>query len=261
MAETCDWIAEKTPRTFRQALQLVWMIHLVSNIGGGSAMSYGRFDQYMMPFYARDLAEGAVTPEEARELIAHLWLKTNEAKMRTVQSLALSGIGRNGVDGTNDLTYLCLDVIGAVREPYPNACVRMHRGSPAALWEKVVDTLQLGIGLPQIFNDDAMLRGLARAGFPAEDARDYYPMGCIEVMLDGLQPTYQGIEGVVFPDLLEAVFHNGGMNADGSPGCATGELSTLRTFEDFLGACLAQLKWRVTASDPGRGGTLHRQSE
>ena len=193
-------IAGEAPRTFRQALQLVWMIHLMSNIGGGSAMSFGRFDQYLHPFYQRDLSAGRLTPEDARELVAHLWLKANEPKMRTVQSLTLSGIGRDGGDGTNDLTYLCLDVIAEVREPYPNTCVRLHKDSPPALWERVIDTILLGIGQPQIFNDDAMLSGLRRAGFPAEDARDYYPMGCVEVMLEGLQPTYQGMDAVVFTD-------------------------------------------------------------
>ena len=130
MAATCDAIAGDAPRTFRQALQLVWMIHLISNIGGGSAMSFGRFDQYLHPFYQRDLSAGRLTPEDARELVAHLWLKANEPKMRTVQSLALSGIARDGGDGTNDLTYLCLDVIAEVREPYPNTCVRLHKDSP-----------------------------------------------------------------------------------------------------------------------------------
>jgi pyruvate-formate lyase len=248
MAANCDWIAEESPRTFRQALQLVWMIHLISNIGGGAAMSFGRFDQYLQPYYSRDLAAGLVTPKEARELIAHLWLKTNEPKMRTVQSLTLSGIARGGRDGTNDLTYLCLDVVAEVREPYPNTCVRMHQDSPAALWEKVVDTLLIGIGQPQIFNDEAMLRGLTRAGFPIEDGRDYYPMGCVEVMLEGLQPTYQGARGVVFASLLEAVFSNGVVNHAGEPSCATGELSSFASFDDFLNAYLAQLRWTLARS-------------
>lgn len=248
MAAICDRIAENAPRTFREAIQLVWMIHLISNIGGGAAMSFARFDQYLGPFYQSDLAAGIVTPEQAKELIGHLWLKTNEAKMRTVQSLALSGIDRSGQDGTNDLTYLCLDVVAEVREPYPNTCVRMHKGSPAKLWEKVIDTLLIGIGQPQIFNDDAMLRGMARAGLPVEDARDYYPMGCVEVMLDGLQPTYQGIGGVVFAGLLEAVFNNGGANTAGEPGCPTGELSSFPTFDAFLNAYLTQLRWRLANS-------------
>ena len=248
MAAICDRIAENAPQTFREAIQLVWMIHLISNIGGGAAMSFARFDQYLGPFYHRDLAAGLVTPEEARELIAHLWLKTNEAKMRTVQSLALSGIARNGNDGTNELTYLCLDVIAEVREPYPNTCVRMHRDSPAALWEKVIDTLMIGIGQPQIFNDDAMLQGLARAGFPVEDGRDYYPMGCVEVMLEGVQPTYQGIGGVVFANLLEAVFNNGGLSSAGEPRSATGKLSSFTTFDAFLDAYLAQLRGRIVHS-------------
>ena len=232
MAQICDEVAEDAPVSFRQAIQLVWMIHLVSNIGGGAAMSFARFDQYLGPFYDRDMAAGHLTRPEATELVAHLWLKTNEPKMRTVQSLALSGLARGGQDGTNPLTFVCLDALAEVREPYPNTCVRMHRGSPAALWEKVLDTVLVGIGQPQIFNDDAMLPGLARAGFPADDARDYYPMGCVEVMLEGLQPTYRGARGVVFPALLEAVFNNGAMS----------------TFGDFLDAYLAQLRSSISFS-------------
>ena len=234
MAAVCDAIAENAPATFRQAIQLVWMIHLISNIGGGSAMSFARFDQYLDPFYQKDRSAGLITPDTARELIAHLWLKANEAKMRTVQSLALSGIARNGQDGTNELTYLCLDVVAEVREPYPNTCVRMHAGSPAALWEKVMDTLLVGIGQPQIFNDDAMLPGMVAAGFPLEDARDYYPMGCVEVMMEGIQPTYQGMGGVVFADLVGATLGNGGAEA--------------RTFDAFLDAYLARLRQTIACS-------------
>lgn len=248
MAAVCEWIAEEAPRTFREAIQLVWMVHLIGNIGGGAAMSFGRFDQYLWPFLQRDLAAGAITQEQAKELIAHLWLKTNEPKMRTVQSLTISGMTREGRDGTNGLTHLCLEVVSEVREPYPNTCVRMNRKSPAELWEKVIDTLLIGIGQPQIFNDDAMLPGLARAGFPVEDGRDYHPMGCVEVMLDGLQPTYQAAGAVVFPGLVETVFNSGGANAAGESGCPTGALPTLRTFEEFLDAYLTQLRWRVAHS-------------
>lgn len=106
MAVICDRIAEEAPRTFRDAIQLVWMVHLIGNIGGGAAMSFGRFDQYPWPFLQRDLAAGVITREQAKELTSHLWLKTDEPKMRTVQSLTLSGITRDGRDGTNDLTHL-----------------------------------------------------------------------------------------------------------------------------------------------------------
>jgi len=245
MAAVCEAVAEAPPHSFRGAIQLMWLLHIVANIAGGSAMSFGRFDQYLYAFYKKDIEAGAITRAEAQELIECMWLKVNGPKMRTVQSLCLGGVRPDGEDGTNELTYVCLDAAAACREPYPNTCVRVHRGSPEALWDKIVETMLSGCGQPMIFNDDEMIPGLARRGYPLADAREYYPMGCIEIMLAGLQPTYKGEQGVCFPALIELALNNGRDNEGNECGPRTGEPASFRSFEEFFEAVLSQARARL----------------
>jgi formate C-acetyltransferase len=247
MSVICSRLSEAPPTTFREALQLVWMLHLIAALQGASSMSFGRFDQYLHRFYQADRDAGRLSLEEARELLACFWLKVNEPKLRPVQSLCLGGLTPGGEEGANELTYLCLDALRTVAEPYPNCAVRFHRDAPEKLWDEVVGSVLVGAGQPMLYNDDAMLPGLAELGFPEADAREYYPMGCVEVMLHGLQPTYQGSGIVMLAAQLELVFSNGQPNRAGETGPATGELASLVTFEDFLGAYFRQVEHRVHA--------------
>ena len=247
MAEVSRRVTEDRPETFREAIQLCWYMHVISNMAGGSALSFARFDQYMIPFYRRDVEAGRITRDEAKELIESIWLKVNEPKMRTVQSICLGGVTPEGEDGTNELTHVCLEVAGEAAEPYPNTHLRMHEGAPQELWDKAVETLLKGVGHPALWNDESMVTGMVRQGIPVEDARQYYPMGCIEVMLEGMQPTYHGGGGIEFPGTLELVFKNGGPNYAGQTGLQTGELSSFETFDDFLAAYLAQVRHRISS--------------
>ncbi len=247
MARVVEAVAENAPSTFREALQLMWLVHIMAQIGEGAAMSFARFDQYMFPFYDADVKAGRIRREQAGELIACMWLKVNEPKMRTVQSLCVSGITPEGEDGTNELSLLCLEVAKEVREPYPNTCVRVHAGTPPALWDAILDLMQVGAGQPQLFNDDVMIPGLMRWGGYAEtEARDYYPMGCVEIMIQGKSPMWGGAgEPVIFPALIELVFTNGRSNMAGERGPRTGELHEIRTFDQFMSAYLEHVRFRV----------------
>ncbi len=120
MAAICRKVATERPETFREAIQLVWLTHVIGNIGGGSALSFARFDQYMQPFYERSLNAGELTRDEAKTLVACLWLKVNEPHMRTVQSVCLAGVRPDGAYGAGDFTRLCLEVCRELRQPYPN---------------------------------------------------------------------------------------------------------------------------------------------
>lgn len=104
MAVVMEKIATQKPETFTEAIELVWMIQLIGNLFGGSALSLSRFDQYMFPFYKHDIERGILTVDRAFELICSLYLKLNEPKMRTVQSLAVGGVRcENGENACNDL--------------------------------------------------------------------------------------------------------------------------------------------------------------
>mgnify|MGYP005842614571 CR=1 FL=1 len=231
MGAICKKVSEHKPDTFREGLQLLWMLHVIASIAGGSALSFAGFDRYMSELYQRDLANGTMTREEAKELLCCMWLKVNEPKMRTVQSLTLGGITPDGRDGTNDLTRLCLEVVREVRKPYPNIGVRINDISPDWLYDEVVQTIRAGIGHPMILNDRVWIPNLEKLGYPDSAANDYYNMGCVEIMIPGKQPNWGVTEPIAFPMLLEDVFTK----------WKRGEV-TRDTFDDFMDAYLTVLK-------------------
>ena len=248
MATVCRKIAISAPETFREAIQLVWLVHVMSNITGGSAMSFARFDQYMIPFYRRDMENGSLTREEAKTLISCLWLKVNEPKMRTVQSMCLAGMTPAGKDGANELSSLCMEVCAELGQPYPNLSVRFWAGSPEWLYNKAIETIKAGIGHPMVLNDERWIAAFERLGYATEDARDYYNMGCVEMMVQGKLPNWgwlPGGGGVEFPGILEMTFRNGGPNMAGQMGVRTGELESFKTFDQFLEACFTQIRHRI----------------
>lgn len=203
MARICDKIADQRPESFTEAMELVWMTHLIGNVDGGSAMSLGRFDQYMRPFFDRDYASGALTLDRARELISALWLKLNEPKMRTVQSCCLGGVTPQGEDGASLLTQLCLEVTALLKLPYPNVSVRIDTGvSPAWIYGECIRTIQAGAGMPMILNDQLWVNNFVDIGLSLEDARDYYNMGCVEMQIQSKQPNWVGGGGVDLPQLV-----------------------------------------------------------
>jgi formate C-acetyltransferase len=189
--------------------------------------------------------------------------------MRTVQSLCLGGTTREGQDAANELTALCLDVCADLRLPYPNVSVRLSSQSPEWLIGQVVGTMKLGFGQPMVLNDDAWIPNLHRVGFPVEDARDYYNMGCVEIMVMGRQPSGAAVhvtgwdwsraqeraaqmEGsrtggpsMDFPQVVELVLNNGGENTAGETGLRTGSLDSFETFEQFMDAYSQQIVERV----------------
>lgn len=246
MAEICARVATAPPEGFREALQLVWLLHIVVNIGGGSAMSFGLFDRYMRRPYEEDIESGRITPEMAKDLLACMWLKVNEPKMRTVQSVCLAGLLPDGSDNASELTRLCLEVSRYVRTPYPNTSVRLHEASPEWLLDEVVATVKCGHGQPMVLNDDMWVGNFVSQGVPLEDAREYYNMGCVEMMIHGKMPNWGGGGGAVdFPGILELVLRNGGRNMAGQTGAKTGSLESLKTFDQFLEAFLEQVRYRI----------------
>jgi formate C-acetyltransferase len=227
-------IAHAPSDTFAEALQTVWMLHLIASVTGGSALSFARFDQYMFPLYQSGIERGSISREQAGELLCCLWLKINEPKMRTVQSLTLGGITPEGKDAANDLTRLCLEVTREMKLPYPNIGLRVNGNNPDWLQVEAAATIMAGIGHPMILNDKVWIANLERLGYPAEAANDYYNMGCVEIMIPGTQPNWAPTDPIAFPMLIEDVFRKfkeGSLAAD--------------DFEGFLGGYLDELRGAV----------------
>ena len=193
IAAVCRRVPAQPPTTFAEAIQFVWFVQLGAILSENPlAMNLGRFDQYMFPYYQADLAAGRLTRETALELIESLWLKLSEwvwtisantasyfAGYNQFQNLTVGGRTRNGRDGTNDLSYLCLEATAAIRSHQPGLSVRIHPDSPAKFMLAVGRLVRTGTGFPAIHNDLAGAQMLLRVGYEAEDARDWSNCGCV----------------------------------------------------------------------------------
>ncbi|SEO86326.1 pyruvate formate lyase family protein [Propionispora vibrioides] len=236
MAEILDTVAEAPASNFYEATQLMWMLHIIANIQGGSALSLARIDQYLYPFYKKDLDAGEITEDFAKDLLACVWLKVNEPRMRTVESVTLGGVDREGNDAANDLTRICLQVAADLRVPYPNIGLRINRKNPDWLYDEAINTTAAGSGQPMLLNDEIWVPSLMSLGFSQENANDYYNMGCVELEVPGKQPSYGVCESIAFPVLIEEVMRK---YAEGT--------CTINTFDDYMNAYKAELNAAIEA--------------
>jgi formate C-acetyltransferase len=193
IARVCKRVPEHPPETFHEAMQFVWFVQLGGIITENPlALNPGRFDQYMYPYYAADIEAGRLEKTQAKELIHALWLKYSEwvwtisenttgyfAGYNQFQNLTVGGKRRDGSDGTNELTYLCLEATDEVRTHQPGLSVRVHSDCPPEFLYAVTDLVSKGTGFPAIHNDQAGTQMLLQAGYEAEDARDWNNCGCV----------------------------------------------------------------------------------
>jgi len=199
IAEVCHNVPEKPARTFHEALQSLWLAHMAVCLEGiNSAVSFGRVDQYLYPYYKKDKDEGRITPQEAFDLLLCFSAKTTEhvflVSERTAQyhggylvaqAATIGGMDKEGNDAVNELTYLFLDVMEHAGLRDPNYMARIHAKSPKEYIRRAVDVARKGNGVPGLFNDGPTIEALVRHGFPLEDARDYGIVGCVEPSFPG----------------------------------------------------------------------------
>ena len=199
MARVLRKVPAGPAQTFREALQSLWLTHLAVLLESlNSAISFGRMDQYLYPYYRKDIEEGRLTREEARELLAsfaakaveHVFLLSERISQYhggylVVQALIVGGMDREGNDATNDLTHLFLEVMEDYGLRDPNFQVRVHAGSPPDYLRRVAEVARRGNGMPALFFDEAIVSALAAKGYPVEEARDYGVVGCVELSLPG----------------------------------------------------------------------------
>lgn len=250
LTEICsclEVIREEPPQTFHQALQLFWLtcvaLQLESN---ASSISIGRFDQFMLPFFSKDLILDRLNYEKAHLLLSCLWIKMNEVIfLRSEEStgyfggfptgynLVLGGVLPNGWDATSELSYICLDVTADIRLPQPNVSVRVHQSTPTSFLKRTADIILLGFGIPQLFNDDSIILSLANRGVKLADARDYGVVGCVQISIPG---KMYGMPDVALFNLLkcfELVLHRGydPISGQSFPVVIKGDIENC--FEDF----------------------------
>ncbi|MBP7248250.1 MAG: formate C-acetyltransferase/glycerol dehydratase family glycyl radical enzyme [Negativicutes bacterium] len=193
IAKICTRVPANPPESFHEAIQFVWFTQLGGIISENPlALNPGRFDQFMYPYYKKDTEKGIITKEEAQELIEALWLKFSEwvwtissntagffAGYNQFQNLTVGGRTREGLDATNELSYMCLKATDSVRTHQPGLSVRIHADCPQEFLDAVSDLVSKGTGFPAIHNDQAGTQMLLQAGYEPEDARDWSNCGCV----------------------------------------------------------------------------------
>ena len=208
-------IAHHKPQDFYQACQLFWYMNIILQYeSNASSLSLGRFDQYMLPFYQASLNQGE-DPAFLRELLESLWVKCNDivllrstssaryfAGFPTGYTILLGGLTETGRSAVNVLSFLCLDAYQNIHLPQPNLGVRVNEFIDRPFLLKTAETIRLGTGIPQIFNDEVVVPAFLNRGVSLEDARDYAVVGCVELSIPGR--TY-GLHDIAMFNLLKVM--------------------------------------------------------
>ncbi len=207
MASHCRHVLGKPPRTLWEALQAVWLIVVINQADVmGAATSLGRFDQYLYPFYRADVEAGRLTDEEAIELLQCFFLKCY--RTFDFHYTTLGGQKADGSDASNELSFLCLEAVRRLRTPR-NIGVRVHAGTPPEFLRHAVDVARIGLGRPDFWNDEIVLEALTRKGIPLEDAREYAPIGCVEVTIPGKCNSRTMGHAINLAKILEVTLNGG----------------------------------------------------
>lgn len=258
IARVCGRVPEHPAETLHEAVQSLYFIHLVAQIeSGGNSISLGRIDQILFPYFQKDIEAGRGSKELARELVAMLFIKTNEiwnvleeafipggegTEGKTTQNVTVGGVGPDGRDATNDMSYIALDAYADVRTVQPNFGVRIAPDCPAELMRRAVEYDRDGV-LMHFFNDETIIRSLIRGGHTLEDARNYGMVGCLEPNAQG--KTFGSTFAVQFSGIkcVELALSNGIDNIFGYPsGIESGDPSKFKNFEDLWNAYDKQVR-------------------
>ena len=241
MSEACRRVPADGARTFSEAVQSLWLCHILTcGEDGINANSLGRLDQFLYPYYAADLKSGRLSRAGAvelmEELACRLYLEYD------VQAITLGGVGSDGRDAVNELSYIILEAtrnVGFVRD----LSVRLHQGSPDEFVRVASELAARGGGIPFVFNDDCFIPALTERGIALADARDYAPIGCIELTLPGRANPHAVSGWFNAAKCLELALFDGRDPASGEQlGPRTGALEGFGSFEDFYDAYARQVE-------------------
>ena len=199
MSRVLNKVPYEPADTFYEAVQALWLVHLCLQIeSNGHSLSYGRMDQYLDPYYEKDLKEGRITEEAACELLTNLWLKTYTInKIRSwshtrfsagsplYQNVTVGGQTPDGKDAVNPMSFLILRSVAQTRLTQPNLTVRYHKNLPDDFMREAIEVMRLGFGMPAFNNDEIIIPSFIEKGVKPEDAYDYSAIGCVEVAVPG----------------------------------------------------------------------------
>lgn len=259
IAANCRKVPAKGAETFYEACQSFWFVQQLLQIeSSGHSISPGRFDQYMYPYYKKDINEGRLTREFAQELIDCIWVKLNDlnkcrdadsakgfAGYSLFQNLIVGGQDENGRDVTNDLSFMCIEASFHVFLPQPSLSIRVWNGSPHELLIRAAELTRTGIGLPAYYNDEVIIPSLMSRGLSLEDARTYNIIGCVEPQKAGKTNGWHDAAFFNMCRPLELVFSNG-IDCGEQIGPKTGRVEDMQTFKEVYDAYREQMNYFIS---------------
>jgi len=258
IADICSHVPTYAPRTFWEALQHYWFIHLgvITEYNTWDSFNPGRLDQHLFPFYKNDLANGVLTKEDIYELLQAFWVKFNnqpappkvgvtaeESNTYTdFCNINIGGLSEDGSDGVNEMSYILLDVIEEMRIVQPSSNVQISNKTPDEFLNRALEIIKTGYGQPSVFNADAIIQELTKQGKSLIDARNGGASGCVESGAFGKEAyILTGYFNLV--KILEITLHNGfDPITKKQIGLKTGDPTSFETFEDLFKAYNAQIK-------------------
>ncbi|NHJ32709.1 MAG: glycyl radical protein [Asgard group archaeon] len=258
IAEICNHVPANTPRTFREALQHYWFIHLgvVTELNTWDSFNPGRLDQHLYPFYRKEIDEGSLTQDEAKELLQAFWVKFNnqpappkvgvtaeESSTYTdFCTINLGGLKADGSNAVNELSFLILDVIEEIRILQPSSMVQISEKTPEEFLKRALNIIKTGFGQPSIFNTDMIIKEMLRVGKSLEDARNGGASGCVETGAFGKEAyILTGYFNLV--KILEVTLNNGfDPRTEKQIGLETGNAEDFKSFEELFEAFEKQVK-------------------
>lgn len=229
IAKNCYALTEGAPKTFAQALQLIWFCHNAFLLEGRYAMAIGRLDQYLYPFYKRDIENDTLTQEAAIELLECTFIKIKN----DVVNICIGGTDMEGKCQINEVSYCILWAVKHCNIPGPNLSARITPDTPDEFLDEALQSIGTGLGYPALMNDTVNMAALRRYGYSEEDVRNYSMVGCIENLITGKQPAWSDGRFDT-PRYLDYVIFNGISAFNRSAGIQTGDVSELSTMEEFV---------------------------
>ncbi len=261
LAGICERVPAHAPRTFHEALQHYWFIHIgvITEVNPWDSFNPGRLDQHLWPFYRNELEAGTLTEEQAKELLEAFWVKFNNhpappkigitAKESSTYTdfalINLGGVKPDGSDAVNPLSYLILDVIEEMRLLQPSSMIQVSKKNPDRFIKRTARIIKTGFGQPSVFNTDAIVQELLNQGKSLEDARNGGASGCVETGAFGTE-SYILTGYFNLAKVFEITLHNGTDPMTGKTiGLKTGNLEEFQSFEEVMAAFEKQLRYFI----------------
>ncbi|MEN8247933.1 MAG: trans-4-hydroxy-L-proline dehydratase [Bacteroidota bacterium] len=261
IAEVCRWVPANAPRNLWEAIQMYWFVHLgtITELNGWDAMNPGHFDQHLTPFYEKEIKEGTITRDEAKELISCMWIKVNNhtappkvgitaresGTYNDFTNINIGGLKPDGSDGVSEVSYIMLEVVEELHLLQPGSSIHISPKTPDKFLNAAAKVIRQGHGYPSVFSPETYITEMLGMGKSLQDAREGGCSGCIEVGAFGKE-AYVLTGYLNVPKILEITLNDGIDPVTGKlAGTSTGDPKEFKTYKELYNAFLKQLRFIV----------------